>query len=145
MKKVSAYTLILAGFLLLSLSNSLFAQNNEPATAHLGKWNAEGRADKMTDKLTRQLGLTKDQSREIYAINLDILRQTDSIHVNKTLTSKERMGRLHHLNNERNQRFKTVLTAAQYKKWNDWNLNKKEQLEAKMEKKRQRREAHQQQ
>ncbi len=145
MKKVSAYTLILAGFLLLGLSDGLFAQNNQPATANLGKWNAEGRADKMTDKLTRQLGLNKDQSKEIYDINLDILKQTDSIHANKTLTSKERMGRLHHLNNERNQRFKTVLTAAQYKKWNDWNLNKKEHLEAKMEKKRQRREAHQQQ
>ncbi|MBV8254026.1 MAG: hypothetical protein JO154_15595 [Chitinophaga sp.] len=145
MKKVSAYTLIIAGFLLLGLSNSLFAQNNQPATANLGKWNVEGRADKMTDKISRRLGLTKDQSEEIYTINLDIIRRIDSVHANKALTSKERMSRVHHLNDERNQRFKTVLTATQYKIWNDWNLNKKEHLEAKMEKKRQRREALQQQ
>jgi hypothetical protein len=43
------------------------------------------------------------------------------------------------LNEERSQRFKSVLTADQYKKWNDWELQKKEKMEAKMDKKQQKR------
>jgi hypothetical protein len=34
-----------------------------------------------------------------------------------------------------------VFTAAQYKKWNDWEMTKKEHLEEKMEKKRVKKEA----
>lgn len=45
------------------------------------------------------------------------------------------------LDSERSQRFKSVFTPAQYKKWNDWEMNKKEQLEQRMEKKRQKKEA----
>jgi hypothetical protein len=45
------------------------------------------------------------------------------------------------LDAERSNRFKTVLTPAQYKKWNDWEMKKKEQLEAKMDRKQDKRQA----
>jgi hypothetical protein len=92
----------------------------------------------MSDKLYRELGLTHAQDKQIYAINEDIIRRRDAIKANKNLAAKERMQQLKALNEERSQRFKTVLTPAQYKKWNDWEMKKREHLEAKMDKKQER-------
>lgn len=91
----------------------------------------------MSDKLSRELGLTKQQDKQIYSINEDIIRRVDEVRNNKSFSSKEKMQRIKVLNEERSQRFKTVLSVNQYRKWNDWELKKKEKLEAKMEKKRQ--------
>ncbi|HEU4552366.1 MAG TPA: hypothetical protein VFS25_06015 [Chitinophaga sp.] len=107
-------------------------------TIKRGRWTAEGRADKMSDKLYRELGLTHAQDKQIYAINEDIIRRRDAIKADKNLAAKERMQQLKALNEERSQRFKTVLTPAQYKKWNDWEMKKREHLEAKMDKKQER-------
>ena len=109
----------------------------QDSAAMKGRWTVEGRADKITDKISHKLLLNKDQERKIYAINLDIVRRMDAVNNNKSLSNKDRMTQFKELDTERNQRFKNVLTPTQYKKWNDWEMNKKEQLEAKMEKKRQ--------
>jgi len=53
------------------------------------------------------------------------------------------MQQLKALSEERCQRFKTVLSPAQYKKWNDWEMKKREQLEAKMDKRQERKMAKQ--
>lgn len=97
----------------------------------------------MSDKLYRELNLTHQQDEQIYAINEDIIRRRDAIKANKDLAAKDRMQQLKALNEERNQRFKTVLTPAQYKKWNDWEMKKREQLEARMDKKQERKMAKQ--
>ncbi|NIG56900.1 hypothetical protein [Chitinophaga sp. Cy-1792] len=144
MKLLTIYRIILCCSLVLALHPYLSAQSRDSVSTYQGRWDAEGRADKMTDKISRELGLSKSQSKEIYAINLDIVRRIDTVKSSKTITQKERMLQYNSLNNERNQRFKTVLTATQYKKWTDWDLKKKEHLEAKMEKKRQKKEAQQQ-
>lgn len=108
-----------------------------------GRWSAAGRADKMGDKLYRELNLTHQQDEQIHAINEDIIRRRDAINANKKLASKDRMQQLKTLNEERCQRFKTVLSPTQYKKWNDWEMKKREQLEAKMDKKQERKMAKQ--
>lgn len=108
-----------------------------------GRWSAAGRADKMSDKLYRELNLTHTQDEQIFAINEDIIRRRDAIKGNKQLPAKDRMQQLKALNEERNQRFKTVLSPTQYKKWNDWEMKKREQLEAKMDKKQERKMAKQ--
>ncbi|CAL1520409.1 hypothetical protein [Chitinophaga sp. MM2321] len=139
MKLFSVFTGML--FCLLSgISIQATAQIADSANAGGRRWGVEGRADKISDKISRQVGLNKDQYKKIYVINEDIIRRTDAIHANKILSKKERMQQLKVLDTERNQRFKDVFSATQYKKWNDWEINKKEQLEAKMEKKRQKKE-----
>lgn len=97
------------------------------------RWDAAGKADKMSDKLYRELNLTKEQSKQIHDINEDIARRRDESRKNTSLSARERMQQQQTLNAERSNRFKTVLTPAQYKKWNDWEMKKKEQLEEKMD------------
>jgi hypothetical protein len=116
----------------------LTAHAQKDSTVERGRWTVEGRADKITDKIAHKLALNKDQEKQIFAINLDIVRRMDAVTKNTSLSKKERMTQFKALDSERSQRFKNVLTASQFKKWNDWEMNKKEQLEAKMEKKRQR-------
>ncbi|MEC5147083.1 hypothetical protein [Chitinophaga sp. 212800010-3] len=116
------------------------AQVRDTAALNSGRWTVEGRADKITDKISHKLGLSKDQSSKIYDINEDIIRRKDEVKKNASLTKKDRMAQIKALDSERSQRFKTVLTAGQYKKWNDWEMNKKEHLEQKMDKKKLRKE-----
>lgn len=120
-------------FLLLLFTVRASAQQD--TTQHKKRWSVEGRADKMSDKLKHSLKLSRKQDEQIYAINEDIIRRADSIKHNSSLPQKERMQHLQSLSAERNQRFKAVLTVDQYKKFNDWNMQKKEHLEAKMDRK----------
>lgn len=136
--KFASYT----GALLLCLLLSAHAQSMAQARDSSGgrhRWSAEGRADKMSDKLERQLNLSKEQGKQIHAINTDITRRRDAIRGNTALSKKDRMQQEKALNEERGQRFKSVLTPSQYKKWNDWEMKRKEHLEAKMDKKQERR------
>jgi len=133
MKKFTVFAILLLSSYAISLAPA--AAQQKDSTASRGRWTAEGRADKMTDKISRELKLSKAQTKEIYAINLDIEKKSEQVKFTKRDNSKA-LSEMNKLNNERNQRFKTVLTAAQYKKWTDWTLNKQDHLEAKIEKKR---------
>ncbi|KAA2241434.1 hypothetical protein F0L74_16165 [Chitinophaga agrisoli] len=123
---------------LLAFNAHSTAQVKDTSALKQGRWSAAGRADKMSDKLYRELGLSHAQEKQIYTINEDIIRRRDAIKANKSLAAKDRMQQLKSLNEERSQRFKTVLTPNQFKKWNDWEMKKREQLEAKMDKKQER-------
>jgi Spy/CpxP family protein refolding chaperone len=105
------------------------------------KWDAADKADKMSDKLYRELDLTKEQNKKIHDINEDISRRRETAKKDTSLKARDRMKVRQTLDAERSNRFKTVLTPAQYKKWNDWELKKKEQLEAKMDRKQDKRQA----
>lgn len=105
------------------------------------RWDAASKADKMSDKLYRELNLTKEQSKQIHDINENIARRRDESRKNTSLSARERMQQQQTLNAERSNRFKTVLTPAQYKKWNDWEMKKKEQLEEKMDRRQDKKEA----
>lgn len=131
----SIYTQVLRICLLAVITTSAFAQTKD-STDIKGRWSVEGRADKITDKISHKIGLNKEQSQKTYEINEDIVRRRDAVKNNPSLTQKERMTQFKALDSERSQRFKTVFTATQYKKWNNWEMNKKEHLEQKMEKKR---------
>ncbi|MRG47456.1 hypothetical protein GFS24_20210 [Chitinophaga sp. SYP-B3965] len=105
------------------------------------KWDAADKADKMSDKLYRELDLTKEQNKKIHDINEDISRRREAAKKDTSLKARDLMKVRQTLDAERSNRFKTVLTPAQYKKWNDWELKKKEQLEAKMDRKQDKRQA----
>lgn len=119
----------------LLLLAALAGQAQETARVKKERWDAASKADKMSDKLYRELNLTKEQNQQIHAINNDIARRRDAARRDTTLDTRRKMQLRQQLDAERSNRFKTVLTPAQYKKWNDWQLQKKEQLEAKMDRK----------
>lgn len=139
MKIISAYMLLLL-VCLVAVTTGVHAQANDTAAVSRGRWTIEGRANKITDKISHKLNLNRAQTEKIYVINEDIVRRMDAVKKNASLSKKERMTQFKALDSERSQRFKTVFTATQYKKWNDWEMNKKEHLEARMEKKRQKKE-----
>jgi Spy/CpxP family protein refolding chaperone len=105
------------------------------------KWDAADKADKMSDKLYRELDLSKEQNKLIHDINDNISRRRDAAKKDTSLKARDLMKLRQTLDTERNNRFKTVLTPAQYKKWNDWEMKKKENLEAKMDRKQDKRQA----
>lgn len=127
--------------LLLAISSTSMAQKGDTTAAKKVRFTPEERADKMSDKLDRRLNLTKEQDKNIHTINTDITRRMEEIKHNTSLSKKDKMQQMKALNEERNQRFKSVLTPDQYKKWNDWEMKKKEQMEARMDKKQQKRNA----
>lgn len=124
--------------LLLSFHVQSMAQVKD-SSGRKTRWTPEGRADKMSDKLDRQLNLSREQDKQIHIINTDIAQRIDAIRGNTSLNQKDKRQQIKVLNEERSQRFKSVLTPVQYKKWNDWEMKKKEALEAKMDKKQQKR------
>lgn len=135
MKFIAVYTWILFTCFFAVITAPTYAQVKDSVNGK-GRWTAEGRADKITDKISHKLGLDKEQTQKILVINQDIVRRMDAVKNNPSLSKKDRMTQFKALDTERSQRFKTVFTPAQYKKWNDWEINKKEHLEQKMEKKR---------
>jgi hypothetical protein len=125
----------------LAMSGSSMAQNRDTSSVKKVRFTPEQRADKMSDKLDRRLNLSKQQDKDIHTINTDITQRMEAIKRNTTLSKKDKMAQMKALNEERNQRFKSVLSADQYKKWNDWEMKKKEHMEARMDKKQQKRNA----
>lgn len=115
------------------------AQDSTHARGH--RWDAAGKADKMSDKLYRELNLSKEQAKSIYDINDDIARKRDAAKKDDKLSSRQRMQRYQELDTDRNRRFREVLTPTQYKKWNDWELKKKTEMEKKMDRKQDRKDA----
>lgn len=141
---MKTYMIRISGLLLcffLTMSGSSMAQKRDTSYVKKVRFTPEQRADKMSDKLDRRLNLSKQQDKDIHTINTDIAQRMEAIKRNTTLPKKDKMQQVKALNEERNQRFKSVLTADQYKKWNDWELKKKEQMETRMDKKQQKRNA----
>lgn len=126
--KIWMMTLLLTVFALAAS-----AQDTTHARGH--RWDAAGKADKMSDKLYRELDLTKDQRKAVYDINEDVARKRDAAKKDAALSSRQRMQVYQQLDTERNRRFREVLSPAQYKKWNDWELKKKTDMEKKMDRK----------
>lgn len=138
------YMIRISGLLLcflLAISGSGTAQRRDTTTVKKVRFTPEERADKMSDKLDRRLNLSKQQDKDIHTINTDITQRMEAIKRNTALSKKDKMQQMKALNEERNQRFKSVLTPDQYKKWNDWEMKKKEQMEARMDKRQQKRNA----
>jgi len=138
------YMIRISGFLLcllLAVSGNSMAQTKDTTTAKRVRFTPEQRADKMSDKLDRRLNLSGQQDKDIHVINTDIAKRMEDLKHNTALSKKDKMQQMKALNEERSQRFKSVLTPDQYKKWNDWEMKKKEQMEARLDKKQQKKNA----
>ncbi len=93
---------------LTALSFAVQAQDTTHARGH--RWDAAGKADKMSDKLYRELNLSKEQAKSIYDINEDIARKRDAAKKDGALSSRQRMQRYQELDTDRNRRFREVLS-----------------------------------
>lgn len=132
--RIMLMTLLLAVFTFAAQ-----AQDSTHARGH--RWDAAGKADKMSDKLFRELSLSKEQRKAIYDINEDIARKRDATKKDAAISSRQRMQVYQQLDTERNRRFREVLSPSQYKKWNDWELKKKSDMEKKMDRKQDKKDA----
>ncbi len=127
--------------IILLAATGLTVQAQDTARTRGHRWDAAGKADKMSDKLYRELDLSKDQRKAIYDINEDIARKRDAAKKDSSLTPRQRMQVYQQLDADRNRRFREVLSTSQYKKWNDWELMKKGDMEKKMDRKQEKKEA----
>lgn len=132
--RIMLMTLLLATF-------TFAAKAQDPTQARGHRWDAAGKADKMSDKLYRELDLSKEQRKAIYDINEDIARKRDATKKDAAISSRQRMQVYQQLDTERNRRFREVLSPSQYKKWNDWELKKKGDMEKKMDRKQDKKDA----
>lgn len=87
---------------------------------------AEKRARKLEKTQARFLHLTGRQQQRMTAINNDQARKIDAIRMAKGMDRNTRVEKIKALKEERNNRYKEVLTADQYKKWNDYEMKKKQ-------------------
>lgn len=92
---------------------------------------AEERATNMTERMTKQLGLSDDQKSKIYEINLGIAQKNDGIRSNTALTKEDRRKQMQENHASRKAMYKEVLTPDQYAKYEAWEQEKKAKMEAK--------------
>jgi len=83
-------------------------------------------ADRLSQKQSRMLSLSGQQSQQIKDINLRYAQQIDSLRTDPQMDHKSKMEKLRSLSTERNSQYKQVLTTDQFKKWNDWQLQHKQ-------------------
>lgn len=92
---------------------------------------AEERATASAQRMTTRLGLDEVQKAKIHDINLGIAQKNDAIRDNTSLTKEQRMSQLQENQNSRNAQYKEVLTSDQYTKYEAWEKERREKMQAK--------------
>jgi hypothetical protein len=92
---------------------------------------AEERANASAQKMKTKLGLDDAQTTKIHDINLGIAQKNDAIRDNTSLTREQKMTQVKENQNSRNAQYKEVLTADQYAKYEAWEKEKREKMQAK--------------
>jgi hypothetical protein len=92
---------------------------------------AEERANASAQKMKTKLGLDDAQTTKIHDINLGIAQKNDAIRDNTSLTREQKMAQLKENQNARNTQYKEILTADQYAKYEAWEKEKREKMQAK--------------
>jgi len=107
MKKLM--TILLGLFFIATIVNVADAQQKTP----------EQKAQTQTAVMTKSLTLNKDQSAKVHTIVLNIAEKIDAIHQNPNLESEAKQDQINDLRQERDQKFQKVLTAEQFKKYQE--------------------------
>ncbi|MEO6904516.1 MAG: hypothetical protein ABI315_15400 [Bacteroidia bacterium] len=112
------------------------SQNNKKSIDKSQRPDANTRATKMTDQMTKKLLLTEDQKPKVLAINLDKAKKVDALRASTDKNKKELMTNRKAIEQERDTELKNVLTLDQYEKWHKWKDEKKEEMKKKMQDKK---------
>lgn len=118
-------TLILA--LVLMVGGTAMAQ--QPAKKE--RKPAEERATNSAQKMATKLGLDEAQKAKVHNINLGIAQKNDAIRDNTALTREQKMAQLKAMQDSRNAQYKEVLTSDQYAKYEAWEKERREKMQAK--------------
>ncbi|MCK7557410.1 hypothetical protein MKQ70_21350 [Chitinophaga sedimenti] len=78
------YPGLLAAIILVLSSLPGFAQDTSK-----GRWSASAKADKLSEKIDKELHLSKEQDKQIHAINQDISLRRDAIKRDTTISKKQ--------------------------------------------------------
>lgn len=77
------------------------------------------RAERMTIKMTEELGLTEDQKQKIYKINLENAQKREAQREERQADQTERRAAMQAQNKEQNEQIETLLTPEQITKWEE--------------------------
>jgi len=92
---------------------------------------AEERATASAQRMTTRLGLDEVQKAKIHDINLGIAQKNDAIRDNTSLTREQKMAQMKASQDSRNAQYKEVLTSDQYTKYEAWEKERREKMQAK--------------
>lgn len=113
--------------ILLSLAFAIGLGANAQATDH-SKKTAEEKAQRRTERMTTDLGLSADQKTKIAEINLNYAKAM--VPVMAIENEKSRNGRADYLKESRDRGYESTLTPEQYKKYMDLRAEKKAKHDA---------------
>ncbi len=116
-------TLFCCFFLLGSMLSQ--AQPDGHGEHSMHRLSAVKKAKKLSKIQARTLHLSAHQGQKITAINNDMAKQIDAIRMKAGMDKNTRIEKIKALKEERNDRYKEVLTADQYKRWNDWEMKRR--------------------
>ncbi len=85
-------------------------------------------AQRMTGKMTSDLGLNADQQAKVKAANLDFVKKMQAIRNDASLDRQGKIDAMKKLGADRNQAMKGVLTAEQYKKMEELQAARAEKM-----------------
>lgn len=112
MKRIVIAILLLAG-----INSAAFAQDQEQVAApQMGTRqmrSPEQRAQMLTDRLDKKLNLSEDQKKSVYDINLNTAQK-----MNDAMQNHDR-GAMRSIKQERDDAMQKVLTADQYKQYQE--------------------------
>ena len=93
-------------------------------------WSAEKKAARLTTRQIRVLHLSPEQSRRIYTVNQLYGKQLDGLRAETRQEKSSQMEKLKSIRQQRDEGYRQILDAHQYKHWNDMEIRQKEKLKA---------------
>ena len=121
MKKLF-YALFFAGFVLLS--SLVYAQEKH--------YSPEQKAEKMTEWMKTNLGLSDEQLPKVQALNLEYAKMNAALK-SGTNSQEEKMAQMKKNMEEKDAKLKTILTADQFKTYEVKKADMKEEIKKKSE------------
>lgn len=138
MKKLLMISIVVASTMLLQAQTTSSASASEKSKMErkANRPDANTRATRMTEKMTKQLMLTEEQKPKVFGINLDKAKKIDALHeqVKAGGNKKDMAAKRKAIEQERDAELKGVLTPEQYEKWTKWKAEKKEEWKKKHKK-----------
>jgi hypothetical protein len=96
----------------------------------------EQKADRLTNKMEKQLELTATQKMKVSELNQGIAQKNEAIRNDKTITPQQKKDRINANKEQSHAMLKEMLDERQNVKLADWDQKKKVQREAQMEKRK---------
>ena len=122
-KKTKILSVLLSLMILFIAGQTVTAQDFKKDRV---KKTPEERARLHTDKMTKKLGLTDDQAKQVYDIIYSQATQMESLRNNSEITKEARKEQKKAIFRDTDSKLQGVFSKDQTEKWNKWKEKKKE-------------------